>query len=83
MVGDVVHTLDHLGLEEVVLLGHSMGGRLSVPLAVKLGARCRGLVIEDMDMRPRRGRIASAQRLKAMEGFRREHKVRKSVVKSS
>ena len=41
---DVVATIDALGIGEVVLVGHSLGGAVAVEAALLLGARCRLLL---------------------------------------
>lgn len=38
-------TLDDLGIDELVLVGASMGGYVALPLVERLGARVRGLVL--------------------------------------
>jgi pimeloyl-ACP methyl ester carboxylesterase len=46
--GDVVAVADDLGLEQMVLIGHSMGGDVIVEAAVDLPGRVRGLVWVDV-----------------------------------
>jgi pimeloyl-ACP methyl ester carboxylesterase len=41
---DVVDVADHLGLDDVVLIGHSLGGDVTVEAAKLLGERVRALV---------------------------------------
>ncbi|MHA6686028.1 alpha/beta fold hydrolase [Mesorhizobium sp. A556] len=41
---DVVKVADHLGLEDIVLVGHSMGGPVALEAARILGPRCRLVV---------------------------------------
>lgn len=41
---DVASVADHLGLDDVVLVGHSLGGDVTVEAARRLGGRTRGLV---------------------------------------
>jgi pimeloyl-ACP methyl ester carboxylesterase len=45
---DVAAVIDHLGLEDVVLIGHSMGGDVVVEAALTLGTRVAGLVWVDV-----------------------------------
>ena len=45
--GDLVAVVDHLALEDVVLIGHSMGGDIVVEAAIRLGDRVAGLVSVD------------------------------------
>ena len=44
---DVVRVLDHLGLEDAVLAGHSMGGFVALKTALKFPDRVRALVLLD------------------------------------
>jgi pimeloyl-ACP methyl ester carboxylesterase len=44
---DVVAVMDQLGLEDAVLVGHSMGGDVIVEAALALGDRVAGLVLVD------------------------------------
>lgn len=44
---DVVRVVDVLGLERVVLVGHSMGGPVSLLAAARLGGRAEGVVCVD------------------------------------
>ena len=46
--GDVAAVVDHVGLDDVVLVGHSMGGDVVVEAALRLGDRVRGLVWVDV-----------------------------------
>jgi pimeloyl-ACP methyl ester carboxylesterase len=46
--GDVAAVVDHLGLDDVVLVGHSMGGDVVVEAALLLGDHVRGLVWVDV-----------------------------------
>jgi pimeloyl-ACP methyl ester carboxylesterase len=41
---DVAAVVDHLGLDRVVLVGHSLGGNVTVEAALRLPGRVRGLV---------------------------------------
>jgi len=41
---DVVAVIDALGLQQVVLIGHSMGGSVAVEVAVKLEGRVDGVI---------------------------------------
>ena len=41
---DVVTVVDHLDLDKVVLVGHSLGGNVTVEAALRLGERIAGLV---------------------------------------
>ncbi|MEJ7840313.1 MAG: alpha/beta hydrolase [Rubrobacter sp.] len=45
--GDVIRVLDHLGLEEAVLAGHSMGGFVAIKTAILFPDRVRALVLLD------------------------------------
>ena len=48
MVMDLLDTLDHLKLERVHLLGHSMGGKTAMHFADRHPGRCDRLIIADM-----------------------------------
>jgi len=48
MAQDVKTVLDHLGLPQVTLIGHSMGGKVAIQLASLLGNRVETLVVLDM-----------------------------------
>jgi lipase len=45
--GDVVRVLDHLGLRDVVICGHSMGGFVALATALSYPDRVRALVLLD------------------------------------
>lgn len=47
LVADVVAALDSLGLEKVVIVGHSIAGEEMTRFAEQYGARCAGLVYLD------------------------------------
>ena len=46
--GDVASVIERLGLDDLVLIGHSMGGDVIVEAALRLGHRVRGLVWVDV-----------------------------------
>lgn len=48
MRDDVLGVLDHLGLEQVLLIGHSLGGVVAYLLAQQQPSRLTGLVVEDI-----------------------------------
>lgn len=63
MAEDIKDTLDHLGLEQVVLLGHSMGGKVSMEFALRYPDRVSKLILADISPvqnRPRHLEILSA-----------------------
>ena len=63
MAEDVKETLDHLGLEPVVLLGHSMGGKIAMEFALRYPERVSKLILADISPvqnRPRHLEILSA-----------------------
>ncbi|AIQ14778.1 hydrolase [Paenibacillus durus] len=47
-VDDALAVLDHLGIDETVLLGHSLGGVVAYRLAARRPERVRALIIEDI-----------------------------------
>ncbi|HEX8804857.1 MAG TPA: alpha/beta hydrolase [Acidimicrobiales bacterium] len=64
LVDDLVRFLDHLGLDRVDLLGHSMGGVIALRLALDHPARVRSLVLMDTGAEP-----AGAMPMAAIEGL--------------
>ncbi len=48
MAGDVEETLDAWGLERVLLIGHSLGGKVAMRFAVDYPDRVAGLVVADI-----------------------------------
>ena len=48
MAGDVLNFLDQKGLERATLLGHSMGGKTAMTLALNHGERVEALVVVDI-----------------------------------
>ncbi|WP_434355944.1 alpha/beta fold hydrolase [Parasalinivibrio latis] len=48
LADDVLALLDHLGLDETVLIGHSMGGKVSMALAQQHPERVEKLIVLDM-----------------------------------
>ncbi len=48
MVGDIIELLDSEGLDRVVILGHSMGGRVGMLLSMHYPERVRGLIVGDI-----------------------------------
>ncbi len=48
MARDVLHTLDQLGLERVLLMGHSMGGKAAMQLALDAPQRVAKLLVVDI-----------------------------------
>ena len=63
MAEDVKDTLDHLGLEQVIVLGHSMGGKVAMEFALRYPERVNKLILADISPvqnRPRHLEILSA-----------------------
>jgi pimeloyl-ACP methyl ester carboxylesterase len=48
MVADVHYFIDHLGLSEVTLLGHSMGGKIAMSFALKYSLLVSNLIVVDI-----------------------------------
>ena len=48
MAQDVLDTLQHLGLERYILIGHSMGGKVAMKLAGLAQAQVEKLLVLDM-----------------------------------
>ena len=53
---DIIAVADAVGLDEFVLLGHSMGGMISRRIAVDHAHRLRGLILMDTSHGPEIGR---------------------------
>ncbi len=63
MAEDVKDTLDHLGLDQVIVLGHSMGGKIAMEFALRYPERVNKLILADISPvqnRPRHHEILSA-----------------------
>ena len=63
MAEDVKDTLDHLDLKQVILLGHSMGGKIAMEFALRYPQRVSKLILADISPvqnRPRHLEILSA-----------------------
>jgi pimeloyl-ACP methyl ester carboxylesterase len=48
MIADVHHFIEHLGLSEVTLLGHSMGGKIAMSFALKYPFLVTKLIVVDI-----------------------------------
>jgi esterase len=48
MAKDIIETLDQLNIEKFILVGHSMGGKISMKLADLIGQRIEKLIILDI-----------------------------------
>lgn len=48
MALDVVETLDHLGIDGAVVMGHSLGGKVAMLMASEWPGRVQGLVVVDI-----------------------------------
>ena len=83
---DVIGLLDHLGVEDVRVVAHSMGGRSALPVALRATERCRALVLAGTnagvtsDAVKERQRAAAATRngrglgaFSVADGFREQH----------
>jgi len=45
---DVVHLLDHLAIDNTAILGHSMGGKIAMQVALEYGERITKLIVADI-----------------------------------
>ena len=73
MTDDVLKVLDALGLETVNLMGHSMGGKVAMWLALHQPARITKLIIVDIapvDYPPRHQAILQAMLTMPLAGFK-------------
>jgi pimeloyl-ACP methyl ester carboxylesterase len=50
-VADVSHAISSLGLDRIVLVGHSMGGDIAIRLAAEIGRRVAALIVVDFGPR--------------------------------
>lgn len=98
MADDLAETLDELGLEQVNLLGHSMGGKISMQFALRQPERIRKLILADIapvTYQPRHSQIFSgltslnlntltsrAEADKHLAGYISEAGVRQFLLKS-
>lgn len=48
MANDVIKVVNHLGIKEIIPVGHSMGGKVAMRIAFDYSDLCRGLVVIDM-----------------------------------
>ena len=48
MANDVLALMDHLGLPTAIVLGHSMGGKVAMELALQHPDRCQKLIVVDI-----------------------------------
>ncbi len=52
MVEDIIELMDHLNSPKAIILGHSMGGRVGMRLALLHQNRVKKIIVADMSMRP-------------------------------
>lgn len=64
-VSTVLGLLDHLGVEQAVLVGHSMGGAIAAEVTLAAPTRVLGLVLEDAAIGPSFGPRPFARRVAA------------------
>ncbi|MCC6534476.1 MAG: alpha/beta hydrolase [Burkholderiales bacterium] len=67
---DIAEAVDRLGLEDFVLVGHSMGGTISLLYAATHPGRVARLIVIDSTLRMTEERIANLRNLGAREGSR-------------
>ncbi|MDQ3953375.1 MAG: alpha/beta hydrolase [Actinomycetota bacterium] len=71
LANDLVEVIDECGLEEVVIVGHSIGGMVALDLAATrqdlLGARVQGLVLVNTTYRPAVETVAGGAALAHVE----------------
>lgn len=48
MAGDIAETLKHLNISRAVLIGHSIGGRVAMELALSMPDSVEKLIVEDL-----------------------------------
>ncbi len=71
MAEDVFDTMDYLGLEDVALLGHSLGGKVAMTVAAARPERLKALVV--VDIAPREYAASHEQILKALQAVSNAH----------
>lgn len=71
MAEDVKETLDHLGLDQVFLLGHSMGGKIAMEFALRYPDRVNKLILADIS--PVQNRPRHLEILSALDGIDLDH----------
>jgi esterase len=71
MAEDLKETLDYLGLETVVLLGHSMGGKVAMEFALRYPLRVNKLILADIS--PVQNRARHQDILKALDAIDLAH----------
>lgn len=81
---DLKSLLDHLGIEKVVLLGHSMGARTAVRFADLFPGQAEALVIEDMELfrRTRELQILDTDLLEKLKAIPKTYPSREALVKT-
>jgi 3-oxoadipate enol-lactonase len=62
---DAIALLDHLGIEDVRVVAHSMGGRTALPLALRATERCRAIVFSGTNAGVSDAEIQAAQQAAA------------------
>src|ERR1035437_8623263 len=66
MTSDILEVMDELGLEQAVILGHSMGGKVAMQFALQNPELTERLIVVDMSMRRFDGRQLHSDIIQAM-----------------
>ena len=66
MTSDILELMDELGLEQAVILGHSMGGKVAMQFALQNPELTERLIVVDMSMRRFDGRQLHSDIIQAM-----------------
>ncbi len=73
MVSDVEAVMKHLKLDSVVFIGHSVGVRVVVPYSAKHPEQVRGLILEDLHIKPAEKKVLKSEEIDKLKTFKREH----------
>ncbi len=75
---DVKVLMDHLGIKQAYLVGHSMGGRTAIRFGHMFPERSKGIVVEDMHALGRRTLLENGS-----SWFRAQMKIRDDLAKAA
>ena len=67
MEEDVLELMDHLDLPEAIIMGHSLGGRIAVHLALNFPERISKLIVVDISLRKYPPRSEHLELIEAMQ----------------
>lgn len=73
LAADVHAYIKEHNLDNLVLVGHSMGSRVAIVYASEHPERVKGLVVEDMDLLPREPRKLQVEEIQKLKSFKTEY----------